>query len=402
MTVETVCHRVREVHSSAPAGGRGDASMERTSTPAATRFAPPGLRRGHALLFVATLLFAACSGDGSSTPAAASFRALGVLRGDARSYAFGVSSSGNVVIGASYDAQEIGQAFRWTEREGMVGLGSLPDRPNSQASAASADGSVVGGTSVFIDLFDAFRWTAAGGIEKLRVGATDPPPEAVNGVSGDGTVLVGAANFAFADPVAFRWTEAGGLEQLGFLSGGTGASEAFGISDDGSVIVGQSTQGDTDVAFRWTASGGVTALALPSGTLAAIAFAVSADGGTAVGSSNTAPRIFQATRWGSGASATVLPALAGGQQTSVARAVSSGGTVIVGQVTLEGGEQVAVVWDEGGARQLRDILTAAGLADQLDGWALEDAQGVSADGMLVAGSATSPDGVQQAFLARLP
>src|SRR5512147_1779806 len=71
----------------------------------------------------------------TATQQPASFHPLGVLSGDVRSYAFGLSASGNAVVGASYDAQDIGEAFRWTESAGMVGLGSLPDRPNSQANA---------------------------------------------------------------------------------------------------------------------------------------------------------------------------------------------------------------------------------------------------------------------------
>jgi hypothetical protein len=57
-----------------------------------------------------------------------------------------------------------------------------------------------------------------------------------NGVSGDGAVAVGVSGGYGGQ--AFRWTAAGGMQGLGDLPGGAFSSGAGGVSGDGSVIVG--------------------------------------------------------------------------------------------------------------------------------------------------------------------
>ena len=58
--------------------------------------------------------------------------------------AWGVSADGSVVVGGSYSASGIGEAFRW-ENGVMTGLGDLPGGSWSWAHAVSADGLVVVG-----------------------------------------------------------------------------------------------------------------------------------------------------------------------------------------------------------------------------------------------------------------
>ena len=96
-------------------------------------------KRITALLFLAVLaLLAACSQvsapetratDAPISPAAtktASIQSLGDLSGgNSYSYVSGVSADGSVVVGYSTSANGR-EAFRWTEAEGMVGLGDLP------------------------------------------------------------------------------------------------------------------------------------------------------------------------------------------------------------------------------------------------------------------------------------
>jgi probable HAF family extracellular repeat protein len=73
---------------------------------------------------------------------------LGVLPGHSYSAALGVSADGPVVAGTAYVDPISHQAFLWTEAGGMVGLGDLPGGTfTSEALAASADGSVVVGSS---------------------------------------------------------------------------------------------------------------------------------------------------------------------------------------------------------------------------------------------------------------
>src|SRR5258705_11735079 len=70
-----------------------------------------------------------------------------------------------------------------------------------------------------------------------------------NGVSGDGSVVVGFAWVNSNDNKAFRWTAQGGYQILAEL--GPGQTRANDASFDGSVVVGQSQF----PAVRGTASG---------------------------------------------------------------------------------------------------------------------------------------------------
>ncbi len=65
-----------------------------------------------------------------------------------------------------------------------------------------------------------------------------------SGVSADGTVVVGWAEFAGSQQHAFRWTPAGGMEDLNqtyasLLTNGSVLIEATAISLDGRYIVGR-------------------------------------------------------------------------------------------------------------------------------------------------------------------
>ena len=64
--------------------------------------------------------------------------------------AMGISGDGTVVVGHSSSAFGK-EAFRWTEAEGMIGLGGLPAENKSEANAISADGSIVGRVRVDSD-----------------------------------------------------------------------------------------------------------------------------------------------------------------------------------------------------------------------------------------------------------
>ena len=85
---------------------------------------------------------------------AASFRGLGSLSSTS------ISADGSVIVGNSGS-----QAFRWTQEDGMIGLGSLGGT-FSTADGVSADGSVVVGYSNHPNGYqiEAFRWTQVDGM----------------------------------------------------------------------------------------------------------------------------------------------------------------------------------------------------------------------------------------------
>jgi probable HAF family extracellular repeat protein len=180
------------------------------------------------------------------------------------SFATDVSDDGSVVVGFSDLAEGANanqHAFRWTQTDGMVDLGS----PNgaggfSRAFGVSGDGSVVvgEGSDALFHATRAFLWTAAGGFQDLGIVGS------AYAVTGDGSVVVGHANYA----TAFLWTQAGGMQDLGTLPGNRDAV-ATGVSDDGRVVVGiaaprplsRSNLGyDFDIdcrPFVWTAATGM-------------------------------------------------------------------------------------------------------------------------------------------------
>src|SRR5262245_27089410 len=109
--------------------------------------ATPIYLSGAALLFGSILVLA---GRASAAP---SFLGLGHLPGGVSSSAGGVSADGSVVVGGSD-----GQAFRWTEAGGMVGLGDIPGGlVQSSGAAVSGDGSAVVGFGTSAASIQGFR-----------------------------------------------------------------------------------------------------------------------------------------------------------------------------------------------------------------------------------------------------
>lgn len=278
------------------------------------------------------------------------------------SIAHDVSNSGSVVVGYGRNIGSGGnrEAFRWTGGN-MVGLGDLPGGIFfSEAFGVSGDGSTVVGYSnsqvsgISGSPFQAFRWTAAGGMEGLGDLPFGAYQSIARSVSDDGSVVVGEgrSQASGSNNEAFLWTAGGGMVGLGGLIPGAGAavsSEALGVSSDGSVIVGRAVSTNGIEAFRWTADGGMVGLGdLPGHDFFSEATDVSADGSVVVGK----------TRSTNGSS-------------------------------IDGSE--AFIWDsESGIRSVREILIENGV--DLTGWTLSTASGISANGNVLVGSGKNPAG----------
>src|SRR5262249_3520240 len=124
------------------------------------------------------------------------FQGLGFLPGGNTSYAFGVSADGNVVVGSSNTNTSSGihQAYYWTPSAGMVSLSYPPGTDFTDALGVNGDGSVIVGglePSVIVGGLNdqAFLWTASNGM--VSIGGSYTGPFYANGVSSDGTVVVG-------------------------------------------------------------------------------------------------------------------------------------------------------------------------------------------------------------------
>jgi probable HAF family extracellular repeat protein len=206
-------------------------------------------------------------GTGHSTFGSEAFRfdnpdgplqGLGFLPDGISSKALGVSADGNTIVGRSvtFDATG-GEAFRWTQTGGMIGLGDLDGGAfESVAYAASSNGSVIVGSGTTDAGTEAFRWLN-GGMTSLGDLPGGPTNSVARAVSANGARVVGEGHTAAANSVAFVWDPVNGLRNLrsvlvtdfGLASelAGWDLLSATGISGDGSVIVGSGINPDGDL-----------------------------------------------------------------------------------------------------------------------------------------------------------
>ena len=191
--------------------------------------------------------------------------------------ALGVSADGTAVVGWSAGAV-VGQqtaATRW------VGGGAQDVGPPfiSQATAASADGSVVvGGVST-----RTFRF-ANGTPEVITIGTQSTAYD----VSADGEVMVG---YAYAPSTrAYRWEDGVVTFLPDFPDDPGEVTTAYAISADGSVIVGSARRNQETRMTRWV-DGVIEDLGL--GT----AYGVSAGGNLVVGHNNGVGDALRAVIW---------------------------------------------------------------------------------------------------------
>ncbi len=210
---------------------------------------------------------------------------LGVLPGETRSFAWGISGDGSVVVGhAEHGSMSpVGQAFRWTPTKGMEGIGKLtPSSMISKAHAVSRDGMTIVGENwnEFLNT-DAFVWTEASGMKALPKLGNPWNTATADAVNADGTVIVGRSILATGGMHMVRWKN-GILEDLTVGLPFPG-SWGLAVSDDGEVIAGTSNS----TALVWTAITGAMHLdkhlasngvQVPQGYKLEYAYAVSGDG----------------------------------------------------------------------------------------------------------------------------
>jgi hypothetical protein len=219
-----------------------------------------------------------------------------------------------------------------------------------------------------------FRWTASSGIVPLAAGVTGDATE----VSADGSTVIG--QFALtpsASETPYIWTQAVGFQRIPL-------AQANGVSADGTIVVGSNSASPA----YWTQAGGVQVLGGPANSRGGIATAISGDGSTVVGDESlvnpnggVAGYPFE---WSIGGNAVQLGTIPG-----VATAVSGNGSTIVGTYeSPTNGASSAFIWTaKTGFQDLATWLDQQYGADFLKGWsALTSAVGVSADGLTIAGN----------------
>ncbi len=342
-----------------------------------------------ALVFTLALSAGAASA-GDATPTTRRqprFVALGFLPGAHRScYAWDVSADGTTVVGDCG-----GMPFRWREGTGMVALQIPPgeDRDH-RATAVSSDGSVAVGFSQGA----AVRWDAAGRMSVVTGSAS------AWGVSADGRTVVGR----MGEPhVAFLAGPDGRALPLGDLPGGDTLGQALSVSADGSVVTGWSRSDrapGTGESFLWTRDRGLVPLPGAGTPAPSYARAVSPDGGTVVGNAYGALG-HEGFVWDEAHGFSWMGDLPGGGFWSDAVDVARDGRVVVGAGASEGGGEAAV-WTRGGGMQSLARVAREAYGLDLAGFRPGSAQGVSADGDVVAGYGTNARGEPEPFLIVLP
>lgn len=376
------------------------------------RGVPRGQFRDRTVIMRRYLLLVFIVGSGlPGLASSASFQGVGMGPPGLSSAVTNVSDDGSTVVGSFFVERVLGpgrpisrrQAFRWNLSQGMQPLGYL-DESTSRSSVAwgvSSDGSVVVGASGNSAGAEAFRWDSTNGMQGLGDFPGGPADSVAYATSSDGSVTVGHGgldNGSSTGLEAVRWDSANGMVSIGNFEDGNFASHATDISGDGTTIVGW---GDHDgfygEGFRWDATTGLQGLgSLPGEQYGTLASAVSYDGSTIVGRARSG-NIQQAFRWNA-ANGMVGLGVLGNNSTpaSDALAVSGDGSIVVGY-----SNGTAFIWDQmNGMRDLSIVLRSLGI--DLTGWTLRDAWGVSADGLTIVGNGTNPNGQSEGWIAVIP
>ncbi len=304
-----------------------------------------------------------------------------------------------------------------------IGLGDLPgDNFSSRALALSGDGTTVVGQSRSASGPEAFRWTAAAGMEGLGDLAGGKFDSVATAVSADGLVVVGTGFIEVSGTgsndinarQAFLWKSTSGvLEDLGDFDQGNLASEASGLAVAASGVV--RVVGHGSIKYQPVGGGSVAVrraarwVRRPAGNhdlqdLGDLpddedphseGLAISANGAVVVGSSFSASGL-EAFRWqiiggctSDGIDASPPPCmvglddLAGGEFGSQALDISQDGSAIVGYGTSASGRE-AFRWTSLGGM--------VGLGDLPGGSFHSEAAGASTGGSVVVGFGNSASG----------
>lgn len=147
---------------------------------------------------------------------------LGALqRTPAYSKSYDMSADGQVIVGFSINSKNERKAIRWIKNgEGnwtMEELGDLPGGSSeSFATAISADGHTIVGVANWIEnknVGQAFRWTLKDGMQLLGLFPSESPFSKATDASGDGSVIIGVYSKKEGDE-GFVWTEKTGIQNL--------------------------------------------------------------------------------------------------------------------------------------------------------------------------------------------
>jgi len=341
---------------------------------------------------------------------AASFQGLGDLPGGpVYSEAWSMSADGSTIVGSSGSAN--GQeAFLWTAEEGMVPLGDLPGTPfQSGATSVSSDGFVIVGFGNIAGKYKAFHYTNDNGITELPSSVTVNNQTynystIATGMSADGSVIIGKANFTtaqFGGPnqsdKACYWSDG----QLHLLTppgyGSFSGAQTEAVSANGSTILIRTSYNN---GYIWSESNGFQELpTVPRGFW----YSMSGDATVLGGYDPTARTSFL---WSENTGLTQIELPEGWDENKISY-INTDGSLATGSLvedeyysTFNPQYMKAYLWDEiDGIHLVEDILTGNGI--DLLGWHLTSAA-ISSDGSILYGNGVNPHGFEEAWIAIIP
>lgn len=313
-----------------------------------------------------------------------------------------ISADGTTVVGsigrAPGSVPDNIHAARWVLGQPPQDLGFIPGATGTRGLSVSANGQVFIGRAEAGSTPTYFRWQGAGPLVPLPVPA-QTTFIAARAVSPDGSFTVGMRSGP-SGTTAVRWQGWAAPQPLPMPNGATG-SAATCVAPGGDII-GTALVGSQHLV-RWTGDAPQVLAAAPSNAGFG-AFAASADARTLVGAIIPNGPGFpyeQPFRWTADSGFEMLPRPAATRGAFVYD-VSADGSIAVGisypDAPLE--PWIATVWIGSEVMTLGDYLSAAGV--DVTGWRFIEARGISPDGMTIVGTATSPAGVQEAFVATIP
>lgn len=183
------------------------------------------------------------------------YTGLGFLSGTTTSRATDINGPGTVVVGGSGN-----QAFRWTQADGMVSLGSAPFLSSAVAQAVSDDGNRIAGEGNGVAGVISAGWYWDNG-SFTDIGHMNPAVRftRVFNLSADGSTVVGWSLNSNFNIEAFRWRSGSGMQPLGAFNPGSFSFESFATdaSADGEIVIGSSRAPDAHRAFIWTQATGI-------------------------------------------------------------------------------------------------------------------------------------------------
>lgn len=298
-----------------------------------------------------------------------------------------VSADGRVITGNA-GAVGGGLPYVWSAATGYTQFG-LPG-VFSLSKDLTDDGSLTVGSGYGSDMLS-HTYRYSNGTYTRIFEPAGYSASAANGVSGDGSVIVGEIGRPTGGRRAMRWTAATGMVDVGRPRASDLASDFTGISRDGATAIGKST-GPTEStdAFTWTQEGGWRLLPVFPGTTArydSFPSTTNSDGSVVVGSFDATGALSRAVVWRN--HEPIDLGTFGPNFAMFGTGGSEDGRVIVGarQNLDPGGRVEATVWlDNSGPILLRQYLENQGVAIPAN-WDLETCMSVTPDGRTIVGRA---------------